>query len=83
MSWDDSPLGVLTTDFHTIIGLQLKNTNPETVEGIRYVFKTDTLGDSVTYVEKKGAPRFVGMGPVMPKPGMANKSKRNPPKKRT
>ena len=83
VSWDDSPLGTLNTDFHTIIGLQLKNTNPETVEGIRYVFKTDTLGDSVTYVEKKGAPRFVEMGPVMPKPGMANKSKRNPPKKRT
>lgn len=82
VSSDDSPLGVLTTDLSTISSLQLKNTNPETVEGVRHVYKTDTLGDSVTYVEKKGDPRFVGMGPTMPKPGMTNKSKGNTPKQR-
>ena len=74
VSSDDSPLGVLITDLSTISGLQLQNTNPETVESIRHVFKNDTLGDSVTYVEKKGEPRFIGIGPATPKPGMINKS---------
>ncbi len=69
MSSDGTPLGVLTTDLSTVGGLQLQNTNPETVESIRHVFKTDTVGDSVTYVEKRGNPRFIGMGPRMPKPG--------------
>ena len=63
---DDAPLGVLNTDFPTLIGLQLTNTKPETVESIRHVFKIDTLGDCVTFVEKEGAPRFVGKGPAMP-----------------
>jgi hypothetical protein len=66
MSWDDTPLGSLTTDFRTLINLQLKDTKPETVDGIRQVFKTDTLGDCVTFVEKEGAPKFVGRGPARP-----------------
>lgn len=63
---DDVPLGALITDFHTLIGLQLKDTKMETVESIRQVFKTDTLGDCTTWVEKEGAPRFVGTGPAIP-----------------
>lgn len=81
VSWDDSPLGVLITDLSTISGLQLKNINPETVESIRHIFKADTLGDSVTYVEKKGAPRFFGMVPSIPKPEIINKLKKKPHKK--
>jgi len=50
------------------------------VESIRHVFKADTLGDSVTYVEKKGDPRFFGIVPSIPKPAMINKLKKNPPK---
>lgn len=64
VSWDDVPLGSLITDFCTFVGLQLKDTKPETVDGIRQVFKTDTLGDCVTFVEKEGAPKFVGRGPA-------------------
>ncbi len=66
LSSDDVSLGSLITDFRTLIGLQLKDTKPETVESIRHVFKTDTLGDCVTFVEKEGAPRFVGRGPARP-----------------
>jgi len=65
-SLDDAPLGVLITDFPTIVGLKLTNAKPETVESIRYVFKIDTLGDCVTFVEKEGAPRWVGTGPAIP-----------------
>jgi len=63
---DDAPLGVLVTDFPTIIGLQLADAKPDTVESIRHVFKIDTLGDCVTFVEKEGAPRFIGARPVTP-----------------
>ncbi len=80
VSWDDSPIGVLITDLSTISGLQLMNINPETVESIRHIFKMDTVGDSVTYVEKKGDPRFVGTVPSIPKPEVINKLKKNPPK---
>ena len=64
VSPDDVFLGSLITDFGTLIGLQLKDAKPETVESIRQVFKTETLGDCVTFVEKEGAPRFVGRGPT-------------------
>jgi len=67
VSWEDVSLGSLITDFSTLIGLQLTDTKPETIEGIRNVFKIDTLGDCVTFVEKEGAPRFVGRGPAVPK----------------
>ena len=66
VSWDNVPLGLLITDFCTFIGLQLKDTKPETVDGIRQVFKTDTLGGCVTFIEKEGTPRFVGRGPARP-----------------
>ena len=66
VSPDDVSLGSLITDFRTLIGLQLKDAKPETVERIRPAFKTDTLGDCVTFVEKEGAPRFVGRGPAKP-----------------
>jgi hypothetical protein len=66
VSWDDVSLGSLITDFCTFIGLQLEDTKPETVDAIRQVFKTDTLGDCVTFVEKEGAPKFVGRGPARP-----------------
>jgi len=66
VSPDDLSLGSLITDFRTLIGLQLKDTKAETVESIRQVFKTDTLGDCNTFVEKEGAPRFAGRGPAMP-----------------
>ena len=66
VSRDDVSLGSLITDFCTLIGLQLEDTKPETVDGIRQVFKTDTLGDCVTFVEKEGTPRFVRRGPARP-----------------
>ncbi len=66
VSLDDVSLGSLVTDFRTLIGLQLEDTKPETVERVRQVFKTDTLGGCTTFVEKKGAPRFVGRGPAKP-----------------
>jgi len=66
VSLDDVSVGSLVTDFRTLIGLQLKDANPETVERIRQVFKTDTLGGCVTFVEKEGAPRFVGRGAARP-----------------
>jgi hypothetical protein len=66
VSPDDVSLGSLITDFGTLVGLQLKDAKPETVESIRQVFQTDTLGNCTTFVEKEGAPRFVGRGPAPP-----------------
>jgi hypothetical protein len=66
VSPDDVFLGSLITDFCTLIGLQLKDTKPETVESVRQVFKTDTLGNCTTFIEKEGAPRFIGRGPGGP-----------------
>jgi len=66
VSPNDVSLGSLITDFRTLIGLQLIDAKPETVETIRQVFKTDTLGDCVTFVEKEGTPRFVVRGPARP-----------------
>lgn len=67
ISWDDKSLGVLKTDFSTVIGLQLTNFNPEIVENIRHLFKVDTLADCTTFVEKKDEPIYVGSKPVTPK----------------
>jgi len=64
VSSDDVPLGSLVTDFQALVGLQLKDTKPETVERVRQVFKIDTLGTCTTFVEKEGVPRFVGRGPA-------------------
>lgn len=66
LSCDGASLGSLITDFYTFIDLQLEDTKPETVEAIRQAFKTDTLGDCVTFVEKEGTPIFVGRGPAKP-----------------
>ena len=66
ISWDDKSLGVLATDFSTVIGLQLTDFNPETVENIRHLFKVDTLADCITFVEKKDDPIYVGSKPVTP-----------------
>lgn len=63
---DDKPLGELITDFPTLIGLHVTNFEPKTVESTRHAFKVDTLGDCVTFVEKEGAPRWVGTRPVTP-----------------
>lgn len=63
---DDKPLGELITDFPTLIGLCVTNFEPKTVESIRHAFKSDTLRNCVTFVEKKGAPRWVGTRPVTP-----------------
>jgi hypothetical protein len=67
ISWDDKSLGVLKTDFSTLIGLQLMAFNPKTVENIRHLFKVDTLADCTTFVEKKDEPIYVGRKPVTPK----------------
>jgi hypothetical protein len=67
VSFDDLSLGSLLTDFDTINDLHLQDARSETVNGIRHVLKTDTLGDCMTFVEIKGAPRFVGQGPAKPR----------------
>jgi len=67
ISQDDKPLGILIADFPTLIGLRLTNFDPETVESIRHSFKSDTIGASITFVKKEGAPKFFGNGPVTPK----------------
>ncbi|MBM3119978.1 MAG: hypothetical protein FJ006_10630 [Chloroflexi bacterium] len=64
VSSDDVLLGSLVTDFQALVGLQLKDTKPETVERARQGFKIDTLGTCTTFVEKEGFPRFVGRGPA-------------------
>jgi hypothetical protein len=64
-SIDNTPLGTLTTDFGTLIGLNLSDTKSDTVESIRHIFKTDTLGDITTFVEFEGAPRLDRIGPAM------------------
>jgi len=64
-SIDNTPLGTLTTDFGTLIGLNLSDTKSDTVESVRHIFKTDTLGDSTTFVEFEGVPRLDRIGPAM------------------
>ncbi len=64
-SIDNTPLGTLTTDFGTLIGLNLSDTKSDTVESVRHIFKTDTLGDSTTFIEFEGAPRLDRIGPAM------------------
>ena len=76
VSPDDISLGSLITDFRTLIGLQLKDAKPETVESVRQVFKTDTLGGCTTFVEKEGVPRFVGRGPAKSGKPESNKSQK-------
>lgn len=66
ISPDGKPLGVLATDFSTLISLQLTNFNPETVESVRHLFKIDTLVDCMTFVEKEGDPKYFGSQPVTP-----------------
>lgn len=67
LSSNGEPLGALITDLPTIINLNLVSIKPEIVEGIRHIFKRDTLQDCVTFVEKEGAPKFVGISPSPPK----------------
>ena len=62
---DNTPVGTLTTDFGTLISLNLSDTKSDTVESVRHNFKTDTLGDSTTFIEFEGAPRLVGIGPAI------------------
>lgn len=66
-SLDNTLLGVLTTDFQTIINLRLANLEPRTVNNIRNIFKVDTLKDYTTFVEKKGTPKYIGAVAVKPK----------------
>ena len=61
---DKTPLGRLVTDFDTLIGLRLPNAKAQTVDKIRHVFRQDTLGGSMTFVEMEGTPRFVGRVPA-------------------
>lgn len=63
---DEKPLGELVTDFPTLTSLHVTNFEPKTVENIRHAFKSDTLGDCVTFVEKEGVPKLVGTKPVPP-----------------
>jgi hypothetical protein len=66
MSLDEALLGELATDSRAIISLRLPNYDPETVENIRHLFKMDTRKDCVTFVEKKGKPKYIGTRPVAP-----------------
>ncbi|MDO8578476.1 MAG: hypothetical protein Q7R50_04780 [Dehalococcoidales bacterium] len=68
VSHEGVPIGSLSVDLPNIIGLNLTDTDPETVNRIRHIYKIDTIGEITTYVEKKGTPRFAGIAPAMPKP---------------
>lgn len=72
VSNDNKPLGLLSVDLPNIIGLNLADTDPETVNKMRHVYKIDTIGETITYIENKGAPRFAGIGPAVPKPGTSD-----------
>ncbi|GAH93413.1 unnamed protein product, partial [marine sediment metagenome] len=64
-SIDNTPLGTLTTDFGTLISLNLSDIKSDTVESVRHIFRNDTLRDSTTFVEFEGAPRLDRIGPAM------------------
>ena len=57
VSPDDISLGSLVTDFRTLIGLQLKDTKPETVESVRQVLKP-TLSELHDFCGKRGCPQI-------------------------
>jgi hypothetical protein len=59
----------LSLDLGDLVKLNLKDTEPDTVNKIRHFYKVDTVGEALTYIEKKGFPRFAGIGPAMPKSG--------------
>jgi hypothetical protein len=67
VSHEGESLGALSVDFPVIVGLNLTDTDSDTVDSIRSIYKTDTIGENVTYVEKKGVPRLAGIGPTIPK----------------
>ncbi|MFC1924596.1 hypothetical protein ACFLXA_04460 [Chloroflexota bacterium] len=72
VSHEGELLGVLSVDLPDIVGLNLSDTDPDTVNSIRSVYKIDTVGENSTYVEKKGNPRFIGIGPAVPMPGASD-----------
>ena len=72
VSHEGTALGSLSVDMPYIISLNLTDTEPKTVNSIRHIYKIDTIGENITYVEKKGIPRFAGTGPAMPKPGTSD-----------
>lgn len=72
VSHEGASLGVLSVDLPLIIGLNLTDTDSDTVNSIRSIYRTDTIGENVTYVEKKGMPRLAGIGPTIPKLGKSD-----------
>jgi hypothetical protein len=68
VSHEGKSIGSLSVDLTSIVSMNLTDTDPATVNSIRHIYKTDTLGESVTYVEYKGTPRFAGIAPAIPKP---------------
>jgi len=72
VSHEGASLGSLSVDFPNIITLNLTDTDPNTVNNIRSIYKTDTIGENITYVEKKGTPRLADVGPAMPKLGTSD-----------
>ena len=67
VSIEDEILAELVTDFNTVIGLQLTDAKPETIEEKRQSFKIDTIENLTTYIEREGEPQFVGSAPATPK----------------
>lgn len=67
VSLEGASLGVLSVDLPVILDLNLTDTDPDTVDSIRSVYKTDTIGETVTYIEKRGVPRLAGIGPTISK----------------
>lgn len=73
-------LGELATYAETVRKLSMSEFTSATIDTIRNQFKVDTLGDSITYIEKKGTPRYIETRPVRPTdfPTILNKSKEEP-----
>jgi hypothetical protein len=67
VSHEGVSIGVLVVTLSDIIRLNLTDTDPNTVNSIRRIYSIDTIGENVTYIENKGAPRLVGIGPATPK----------------
>jgi hypothetical protein len=58
------PIGELMTDAGMVSKLPIREFSSTTIDTVRNRFKVDTLGDSITYVEKRGTPRHIETRPV-------------------
>jgi len=73
-------IGELMTDATTVGNLSIGPFTSDAINTVRKSFKVDTVGDSITFIEKRGTPRYIETRPIRPTdfPATLNKSNEEP-----